>query len=84
MNISFKDTVIKELIPTLKIREKKTKISKTQNETIEEERTSVFIQRENEILNQMLSGEYTFNQIEKSDNNMSHKMVTKAGFIQMK
>ena len=63
-NISFKDAVIKELIPTLKIREKKTKLTNHQNETIEEERTSVFIQKENEMLNQMLSGEYTFNKIE--------------------
>ena len=84
MNPNFKDTIIKELIPTLKIREKKIKTVKKKHETVQEERTSKFIIEENKILNQMLSGEYTFNKMEKDDKKMQQKFGSKSGFIQIK
>ena len=71
MNPNWKDTVIKELIPTLKVREKKWKTIHEGNETKQVHRESKFMMEENKILNQMLSGEYRFNQMENDDKKLT-------------
>lgn len=57
---SWKDTVFKELLPTLKLKQVKSKIETINNISTRVERESKFIKSEQAIVQAMLTGEYQF------------------------
>jgi hypothetical protein len=63
-NPNYSETIFKELLPTLKERKMKQKIENNNEQVL---RSSKFIQTELDLITKMLTGEFTFNQLEKND-----------------